>query len=83
VEAGEPLREIALSYNVDHSTISRLFFCGEQALELARLCSQAMTKCGFGRAPDVVTHEKNRPRAQFERFESSDEATSSDLLGVL
>ncbi|MCA6113251.1 Hin recombinase [Bradyrhizobium sp. CNPSo 4026] len=24
VEAGEPLREIALSYNVDHSTISRL-----------------------------------------------------------
>jgi hypothetical protein len=22
--AGEPLREIALSYNVDHSTISRL-----------------------------------------------------------
>ena len=24
VAAGEPLREIALSYNVDHSTISRL-----------------------------------------------------------
>ena len=24
VEAGEPMREIALSYNVDHSTISRL-----------------------------------------------------------
>jgi IS30 family transposase len=23
VEEGEPLREIALSYNVDHSTISR------------------------------------------------------------
>jgi DNA invertase Pin-like site-specific DNA recombinase len=24
VKAGEPMREIALSYNVDHSTISRL-----------------------------------------------------------
>jgi DNA invertase Pin-like site-specific DNA recombinase len=24
VEAGEPMREIALSFNVDHSTISRL-----------------------------------------------------------
>jgi hypothetical protein len=24
VAAGEPLREVALSYNVDHSTISRL-----------------------------------------------------------
>jgi hypothetical protein len=24
VEAGEPMRDIALSYNVDHSTISRL-----------------------------------------------------------
>jgi IS30 family transposase len=24
VESGEPLREIALSFNVDHSTISRL-----------------------------------------------------------
>ena len=24
LEAGEPLREIALSYNVDHSTIGRL-----------------------------------------------------------
>ena len=56
----------------------------EQVLELARLRSQAMTTLGLQPgAPDVVAHEKNRPRAQVERFESSDEATSSELFCVL
>ena len=37
---------------------------------------------GAARAADIA-HEKNRPRAQVERFESSDEATSSELFRVL